>query len=627
MSIESPATYGEWFWKQSVEATLAEHKASEKELAGLASRLIASLSLKEHLPDELQFLLTEIEAPAGAFLGDIGGRFVSEVADGAVSQSCSPFFDALKYKVYSSYPTKKMSPASTTTLYSRGKITEELFLERFLMEGFEPLEAKFQYDAMRAYPSITDIMRWSRYFTDPNNIRGKVWERLDVDEADFDMWEWLSLQKLSTEQCQSLLKRGIMSEDEFHNEIARIGWQTDDRAAIQELAYTLPNAMLLVQGNLFGNIPDEKILDDISMADIHPKYAQTYLDAILTKPASQDVVAYELRQDVTLSKLNNQLRKIGIHPAYFDMYKELAYQIPPVADIITMAVREAFTPDIAARFGQYQDFPPDFELYAGKKGLSKEWAQRYWAAHWNLPSPMQGFDMLHRGVITREELDMLLRALDVMPFWREKLTHIAYRLLTRVDIRRMYRVGVLDEKEVYESYLAQGYDEENAKRMAEFTVRQTLETLSKFTSSDIVKAFTQRMISRSDAMSLLDIIGVRTEDANYIMSTAEYKRQWEFTDQQIAGIKNLYKKRVYSENNTRDKLSKLNLPSDQINVLMEQWYYEIEAVPSETWTSAQTLSFYKKGLIAQERAKRELKLNGYDDEHIKVYLQSVEVVE
>jgi len=627
MGIESPATYGEWYWATQVKAAKAHAEASEKELAGIASRVISSLQLRDVLPDELKPLFTEIEAPAGAFLGEIGGRFVSEVADGAVSQSCSPFFDAIKYKIYNLYPTKKMSPASTSTLYSRGKITEELFLERYRMEGFEPLEAKFQYDALRAYPSIPDIMRWARYTGDPYNIRGKVWDKIDVDETDFDLWEWLTIQKLTVEQCQSLLKRGIISEQEFYDEITRIGWSNVDYNAIFDLAYSLPNAMLLVQGGLMQQQEDEAIVKNISKADIHPDYAQLYLDAILTKPASQDIIAYELRKDPDLSNLDQQLRKIGIHPNYLPLYKELAYQIPPVADIITMAVREAFSPEIAARFGQYQDFPPEFEKYAAMKGLSPEWSQRYWAAHWNLPSPMQGFDMLHRGVISREELDMLLRALDVMPFWREKLTHIAYRLLTRVDIRRMYRVGVLTEKEVYESYLAQGYDEENAERMAEFTVRQTLETLSKFTSGDIVKAFTQRMISRSDAMSLLDIIGIRTEDANYIISTAEYKRQWEFTDQQIAGIKNLYKKRVYSANDTRDKLSKLNLPSDQINVLMEQWYYEIQAVPSETWTSAQTLSFYKKGLIAQERAKRELKLNGYDDEHIRIYLQSVEVVE
>ncbi|GAH79863.1 unnamed protein product, partial [marine sediment metagenome] len=76
-------------------------------------------------------------------------------------------------------------------------------------------------------------------------------------------------------------------------------------------------------------------------------------------------------------------------------------------------------------------------MWAGKKGLSKEWSERYWAAHWNLPSPQQGFEMLHRGVINVSELNMLLRALDVMPFWRDKLTAIAFRRLTRVDIRRM----------------------------------------------------------------------------------------------------------------------------------------------------------------------------------------------
>ena len=52
--------------------------------------------------------------------------------------------------------------------------------------------------------------------------------------------------------------------------------------------------------------------------------------------------------------------------------------------------------------------------------------------------------MLHRGVIDTAELDMLLRAQDVMPFWRDRLTAIAYRPLTRVDVRRMYKQGVLN---------------------------------------------------------------------------------------------------------------------------------------------------------------------------------------
>ncbi|GAI59558.1 unnamed protein product, partial [marine sediment metagenome] len=366
---------------------------------------------------------------------------------------------------------------------------------------------------------------------------------------------------------------------------------------------------------------EEKILENISKGDIHPDYAETYLDAVLTKPASQDIVAYQLRKDPDLSILEQELKKIGIHPNYMDIYKTLAYQIPPVADIITMAVREAFTPEIAAKFGQYQDFPDDLEKYGAMKGLSKDWTQRYWAAHWALPSPQQGFEMLHRGVIDHSELNMLLRAQDVMPFWRDKLIQIAYRRLTRVDIRRMYKQGVLSESDVLESYLEHGYNTENAARMTEFTIKQTLATLSKFTSGDIIKAYSSRMIDRGTAMSLLGDIGIRPEDASYIVSTAEYKRIWAFTDDQIAGIRNLYKKRVYDENQASDKLARLNLPADQITVLMQQWHYEKIEELDATWTTAQTLKFLKRKLITPDRARQELNLNGYTDERINILIR------
>ena len=380
--------------------------------------------------------------------------------------------------------------------------------------------------------------------------------------------------------------------------------------------------MLLVQGNLQQAKSQENILRDISIADILPDYAQTYLDAILTKPSTADLIAYELRINPDLTGIESKLRKIGIHDEYWPVYRTLANPIPPVADLITMAVREAFTPPIAARFGQYEDFPPAFEQFAAQKGLTKDWAERYWASHWTLPSASQGFEMLHRGIINQNELNMLLRALDVMPFWRERLTKMAYRLLTRVDIRRMYAVGVLDESQVFEAYSERGYNERDAKRMSEFTVKQTLNTQAKFTSRDIITAYTKRMISRSEASSLLREVGVRSENMSFILKSAEYKREWAFTDDKIAGIRNLYKRKVYDENKARAELLRMNLPSDQVDVLMERWYYEEKDKPPRYWTTAQTLSFMAAGFITRERGEQELYGLGYDSEHVNVYMES-----
>jgi len=623
VSIKSPKTYAEWYWAQNVEAETRNAQLTEAEISPLVKLLLNDVAAFEDLPDGVRSVLETLAEPAGQKLGGFGSNLLGEVFGNALGTILEQPLKKSRYSMGRLFKGERIDAPTNALLWQRKKITEDMYTERFAGLGYSDAEWDAFYASRQPYPTIPEIMTWARYHGDPDNIREAVWEKFDVPTADFELWEWLSWQRLTTLQAQSLFKRGALSDTDFATELARIGWHKTDRESLRDLSYILPNAMLLTQGNLQQEASPETILADISRSDIHPDYAEKYLDAVLMKPASQDIVAYELRQDPSLANLDPQLRKIGIHPDYTDIYKTLAYQIPPVADIITMAVREAFSPTIAARFGQYEDFPEDFAKYAAMKGLDEEWAKRYWAAHWSLPSVQQGFEMLHRGVIERSELDMLLRAQDVMPFWREKLTQIAYRPLTRVDVRRMYREGVLNEGEVFDSYLNQGYSSENAERMAEFTVKQTLSSLAKFSSSDIVKAFASRMINYGEATSLLRTIGIRDEDAQYIISTAEYKRKWAFTDQQIAGIRNLYKKRMYDETQARGKLAGLNLPSDQINILMQQWYYDVKDEPTATWTTAQTLSFVRKGLITEDRAKKELYLIGYDAEHVNTYMESI----
>ncbi|MBA7646410.1 hypothetical protein ES703_54174 [subsurface metagenome] len=624
MGIKDKQTYGEYYWAMQIEAQKALADDSEKVLAPYIAAILADVELPPETPAGIKQFIDTLSAPPDfTFLPHLIGVGVN-----AVDEMLDLVFDPIlkMLKRYNNRRTKEtwLTSSQVNTLWARNKITEGLWDETTASEGYEDALASALYEGELPYPTIPDIVAYSRYHGDADNPWTEFQKWWNISPREWPVWKWLGSQKLTTLQCQTLLKRGAMTPTEFYAEIGYIGWPSFERDKIKDLSYVLPNSMLLVQGGLIQDLDNKTILENISKGDIHPDYAQTYMDAVLTKPASQDVVAYQLRKDPSLSVLETELKKIGIHPKYTDIYKTLAYQIPPVADIITMAVREAFTPEIAVRFGQYEDFPPDLEKYAGQKGLDVEWAKRYWAAHWALPSPQQGFEMLHRGVIDRSELDMLLRASDVMPFWRDKLTQIAYRTLTRVDVRRMYKEGVLSEREVFEAYQDHGYSDENAERMAEFTVKQTLSSLSKFTSSDIIKAFTNRMIDRGAATSMLRDIGIRAEDANYIISTAEYKRVWAFTDDQISGIRNLYKKRIYDEDKARDRLARLNLPAEQIEVLMQQWFYDKVEELDATWTTAQTLKFLKRKLITSDRAKQELYLNGYTQERINIYLRDAQ---
>ncbi|GAI69699.1 unnamed protein product [marine sediment metagenome] len=474
------------------------------------------------------------------------------------------------------------------------------------------------------FPSIPDVITYARYHGDPNTPWSTAKDIVDIDAVDWPVWDWLALQRLNTLQIQTLYKRGIIDETAATFKLAEAGWRGADVDYVKQMSWIVPNAMLLVQGDLHQRIGESQILKDIAIADINPAYAQTYLDAILTKPASQDIIAYELRNDPTLSNLPAMLQRIGIHPDYTDIYKTLAYPIPPVADLITMAVREAFTPSIAAQFGQYQDFPEAFEDFAKMKGLTPEWAKRYWAAHWSLPSPQQGFEMLHRGAIGFGELDMLLRALDVMPFWRDKLTKIAYRRMTRVDIRRMYKLGVVTLAEVYAAYIELGYNARDAQRMTDFTAVWALPAHASITRSDILTAYKGRMINRSEASQLLADMGEDPFHRGFMLDAVDYKKGLEVIDSKIKGIGNLYTNHIYDANKTIDELGKLDIPSDEIELLMEQWYFDIQGETPRLWTTSQTLGFVKDELITPERGKQELKALGYDDEHITIYLKDIE---
>jgi len=108
-----------------------------------------------------------------------------------------------------------------------------------------------------------------------------------------------------------------------------------------------------------------------------------------------------------------------------------------------------------------------------------------------------------------------------MPYWRDKLIQIAYTPYTRVDVRRMYQVGVLSKDDVYRAYRDLGYDEEKARNMTEFTVKYVEEEPRKLTRTMIEKAYITGEIDRETALALLQEIGYDKENADLILRLKE----------------------------------------------------------------------------------------------------------
>ena len=231
--------------------------------------------------------------------------------------------------------------------------------------------------------------------------------------------------------------------------------------------------------------------------------------------------------------------------------------------------------------------------------------------------------MLHRGVIGFDDLNMLMRALDIMPFWRDKLVQIAYRPLSRVDVRRMYALGVLDVSGIRKAYTDLGYNAYNANLMTQFTIEYTKGTPKKLSTADIISAYKKHLIDSGTLRTQLSQAGIDTEDIDPIIRTAQQRREWSDREDNIGTVEYLYKQGRYTEDKTTTELRNLRLSEPYIQTLIPQWKAKSVAEKETLWTNAQTLSFMKAGLITIERGKQELTDLGYDEEHINVYLASV----
>ena len=205
--------------------------------------------------------------------------------------------------------------------------------------------------------------------------------------------------------------------------------------------------------------------------------------------------------------------------------------IPSVSDMVRFALRDVYNLGIAQKYGLNEDYPIKFTQEAKKLGLSEEYAKQYWAAHWDLPSPNMGYEMYQRGIIDLDTLRELLKSLDIMPYWRDKLIQLAYNPVTRVDIRRLYSNGIYSYNDVYKAYLNAGYSPKDAKDLADFTVKVEAnedtghkQKLKDLTYSLILKAYTRGIIDRQSAVNQLTSLGYDVHEVALLLDLTDYEQ-------------------------------------------------------------------------------------------------------
>lgn len=330
-----------------------------------------------------------------------------------------------------------------------------------------------------------------------------------------------------------------------------------------------------------------------------------------------------LRGKIDEDRLYERMRELG----YTDIRTAEVVQtwalLPSPQDLFTMVAHEAFEPDIYNKLGLAAEFPTEQVEWLKEQGISEAWAMKYWIAHWDQPSIGQGFEMLHRGVIDTEELDMLFKTVEIPQYWRERLTAIAYQPYTRVDVRRMHDMGILDDDALVRAYLDLGYDEEKAANMALFTIAYNTDNEKSLTRSAILESYHEDLISRSDARSLLTSQGYTGDLADYYLTLEEYKVTKEIQSLTLANIEDQFLLGVINEATAKVDLNRLGLRGSKIDALVQQWklkQYSYQAIPSKSELD----NFLVKGIIDVGAYRELMERHGFSPLHTSWYLEDLQ---
>jgi hypothetical protein len=445
-------------------------------------------------------------------LGAVAGTAIGVGVGGAVSPVIAPLVQDLVNEAWGRHPSRPLAASLVAQLVAEGLLPGTDGAGEASRSGYDGARFASMVEAAREGPQIGNALEGIRRGLLDATSFDRALRQAGMRPEWFPFLRALSARLLSSDELANMVVRGVLTHAEAQHRASLLG----------------------LDANSFGFL----------------------VQVTGNPPGNMEALDLWNRGEIAEADVDRALRQSNLKPEWFANFKALRYFIPSVADLVRFAVREVFTPDIRRQYGLDDEFPADFEREGAKRGLSPEWARAYWAAHWELPSIEQAFRMLHRRLIGFPDLNTLLRTKDVMPYWRERLTQIAYLVPGRVDLRRMFRAGVISEAQVYDGYLDLGYAPDTARTLTDFAISEkqdaaTRGSLLPMYRRRVVAAahreYTSRQITEAEARSALGQIGIPAATIADLFPLWDLERGLKRRELTEADIRAAFKKDQYTE--------------------------------------------------------------------------------
>ena len=430
-----------------------------------------------------------------------------------------------------------------------------------------------------------------------------------------------------------------------------------------------------------------KEAEDISKRQSSGHYLQlsTLWDAVLAskKPIMNVTEALTLFNRGVMNE--RDLRWHFKHAGYKDKgyqnwLMEFAKEIPGPSDIVMFTVKSGFEPSVQRQLRLNEEFPPAAYEWLSRQGLGypfkvrdpytnevadTNWAQVYWATHWQNISPSQAYEAVQRlrpnrvekykeltpnvQPFTMDDVNLWLRINDYPPSVRDTLAALSYRVLTRVDARRLYARGIIDKAELSETYQDMGYTPVDARRLADFAEFEKQNAKKKtarvLTLAKVQALYLDGVLRDEDARIQLYRLCVNDDQklAAFDAMPAGAQADTAFKDSCVktqfgtlllerhhSKLKRLvaaYKRAFLQGRIPADKVNAnllaVGLQAWKVQDLLDEWQLLLTTKQKEL-TTAQVISLFKDRIITLDVAAFRLRNLGYEVDDVDALLKKAQ---
>ena len=420
-----------------------------------------------------------------------------------------------------------------------------------------------------------------------------------------------------------------------------------ERGFVQAQNLRIPNALLspeqLLHLYFVGKISREELEEELKKHGLSEENTAKLIEYQKSRLTLSEALTAYHRGILKREELDKIFDHYHVAAEDREKLLKLSEYFPGPADLIRFSVRDVYNPEIVRKYGMDKELPEKFVEEAKKLGMSEETAKKYWIAHWELPSITAGYEMLHRfgsdhsddylkkyeemGLKIEnlrtdlETVKTLIKRHDIEPYWRDRLVGLSYQPLTRVDLRRLYIAGLIDEKELLEGYLDLGYTKRDAELLTEFAKWEKTATGRDLSQKDIKDALSEGLITKDEALEYLEQLGYSEEEAKLKLELMEWRIRFDEIKEAIELIKTMFRKNVITYDEALAELDKLDIPAFYRDKVLQKMLKEKLKETKEP-TKEDIKLFMKTKVIDESTAKEMLISIGYTEELAEKYVRA-----